>query len=425
MLHKFLKGTTALCIAGSLVCVPVLAVEAALESDLDAVVDATLEVAEEPVLDVSVEATEEVVEEVIVEAPVTVSVEGTLSTNYIEIEGEDFVATTLDGVPALYNSSTSLYYYCSELIPRYYAAVYNLNIGIGSGQVYVYGNSDVYFTETDTPQKGDILYASPEARGKDYSHWAIVKDFDGETITVFEQNWCWNGMAGIDRVISYPETCYTVYTMNSYSGVLPERLVDDDIDTEWVLDTSTASSWAVESVERAAEAEYAQFDVVFTDDIQRELFCQLAVSIAAENGVEAEGETAKAQAASLGLISNTETDTLTRQEAAVITVRLMELIGTLPEADLNILGQYSDQAEIGDWSADAVAQLTACGLFCGSDGKFQPQSTLTVEQAIVLLVRVADNAEATMNNMTHMAPPVQMASMEVAKICSKSMFLSR
>ena len=52
------------------------------------------------------------------------------------------------------------------------------------------------------PQPGDIAYASAEARERYGNHYAIVKSVDdaGGTVTLFEQNWIWDGKAGVNRV---------------------------------------------------------------------------------------------------------------------------------------------------------------------------------------------------------------------------------
>ena len=54
---------------------------------------------------------------------------------------------------------------------------------------------------------------------------------------------------------------------------------------------------------------------------------------------------------------------------------------------------FTDAADIDDYAADAVNQLAAAGLISGADGKFQPKSSLTREQAakIICLMRRAQN----------------------------------
>ena len=86
----------------------------------------------------------------------------TLDVTYVEISGDGFVADTMDGVEARYN----LYgptLYCVELITRYYAEVYGLEIRCSGGAPAVLNNPDLYFEKTDNPQPGDVMYGSAAA----------------------------------------------------------------------------------------------------------------------------------------------------------------------------------------------------------------------------------------------------------------------
>ncbi|MFI3312994.1 MAG: S-layer homology domain-containing protein [Eubacteriales bacterium] len=345
-----------------------------------------------------------------------------MDITYVDIEGSDFVASTMDGVPALYNSTKGYYYYCSELIPRYYAEIYGLELRISDGSITVLNNSDIYFVETDTPQKADIMYGSAEAREKSYSHWGLVRAIGEGNVTIFEQNWSWNGQAGVDCVIEFPTTYYKFYTMASKSG---SDLPQADIT---YVGLESASAWVMTYAEQACEMMDLS-DVVFTDTINREQFCELALGVASCYGIEAEGETVLEQAVNLGLISITDWNTLSRQEAAVVGERLLDLIGEVPEVDGAVLERYSDAVEIADWATGSVATLTACGFLSGANGMYQPLAPMTIEQAAVFLVQICNNAVPTVtyNSQAPAAPPANLptASMEVIKLCGNSMFLTR
>ncbi len=304
--------------------------------------------------------------------------ETTLDVEYVKITGNGFVADTLNGVESRYNLSGPTLY-CSELIPRYYQEVYGINLSIGSGSVKVLGNSDIYFVQTNTPKQGDILFASASARGKGYNHWALVKDVVvGETITCFEQNWSWNGQAGINRVIPYDGSCYVAYTMVSKSGNLPKA--------QGVKGIVTASEWALPYVEQAVENKYIPVEVDFQESITRAEFCGIAVAIAQDMGYEMVGETALEQAMDLGLITSNVDGLLNRQETAIIATRLGNLLETLDISVLPLEGVYTDWKEIPVWAVDAVSQMTANGLMSATDGAFLPQSAITYEQAVRLLL---------------------------------------
>lgn len=309
--------------------------------------------------------------------------EGTISCTYVPITGDGFVADTMNGVEARYN----LYgptLYCVELVVRYYQEVYGLSIRCDDGGPQVLNNDDYYFALTDDPQPGDVMYGSAAARGKGYNHWALVKSNNGSSLTLFEQNWRWNGQAGINREIEYPTTCYQIYTLKSRSGAEVQPVSGS---------VAVVSAWAESYIDRAAEAGIATLETDYQADVTREAFCQMALNVLSNYGVEPmEDGTACEEAADLGLVSNLDgSAALTRQEAAVITSRLAERIGHISEADPEVLTAYADADDIADWAKEAVAQLTACGLMSGSEGNFDPTGTMTNEQAVALMVRVDEN----------------------------------
>lgn len=84
---------------------------------------------------------------------------------------------------------------------------------------------------------------------------------------------------------------------------------------------------------------------------------------------------------------------ITRQEAAVMLVRAYAVYaGALPEAELPP-NTFSDQAEIADWAKQSVALLSSWGVMQGDeDGRFAPQEYYSVEQCVVTLLRLYENA---------------------------------
>ena len=309
--------------------------------------------------------------------------EGTIDCTYITITGEGFVADTMNGVEARYN----LYgptLYCVELITRYYQEVYGLDIRCSDAGPAVLNNSDLYFEETSNPQPGDVMFGSAAARGKGYNHWALVKSNNGDSLTLFEQNWRWNGQAGINREIEYPTSYYKIYTLKSRSGA-EIKPVSGSVAVE--------STWAESYIDRAAEAGIASLSTDYQAEVTRESFCQMALNVLSNYGIESlTGSSVMDTAAQFGLVSNINgSQQLTRQEAAVITSRLIALIGSAPAADTSVLSVYSDNNSISDWAANAVAQMTACGLMSGTGGSFRPLDSMTNEQAVALMVRVDEN----------------------------------
>ena len=148
--------------------------------------------------------------------------EMTLRCEYKKITENGFVADTFMGVEARYNL-TGRTLYCSELIPRFVREVFGVEMHArGTGPVVLPG-FDCRYEETEDPQPGDVLLATAGSRGKSYNHWAICKAVDPEKneMTLFEQNWRWNGCACVDRVIPLHGSCYRVYRLVTDEGRLP------------------------------------------------------------------------------------------------------------------------------------------------------------------------------------------------------------
>lgn len=75
-------------------------------------------------------------------------------------------------------------YCCAALVSKFYKSAFGVDMSyLMPGEFPEADNAE--FIETNTPEIGDI-YGS-------YNHWAIVKEVEGDTVTLFEQNWCWVG----------------------------------------------------------------------------------------------------------------------------------------------------------------------------------------------------------------------------------------
>ncbi len=335
--------------------------------------------------------------------------ETTLDCTYVTITGDGFVADTMNGVDALYNLNGPTLY-CVDLVLRYYEEVYGLELRCTDGAPVVLNNDDLYFAETDSPKPGDVLYGSAAARDKSYNHWALVKSCDGETMTLFEQNWRWNGQAGVDREIAFPNDCYVAYTLCSRSGaeITP---VEGSV--------AIASEWAATYLAQAEENGIATLETDFQSSVTRADFCQMALNVLAAYGVEAEGETVLEQAADAGLVdADAEDKVLNRQEVAVISSRLLEALGQTPEGEEAVLDGYTDSGDIADWAREAVAQMVACGLMSGSEGRFDPLGAMTNEQAVALMVRIYDNPSPSLLYQSGKADSRRAAAISTVARCA-------
>lgn len=97
----------------------------------------------------------------------------------------------------------------------------------------------------------------------------------------------------------------------------------------------------------------------------------------------------------IGIISGkTETqfapeDNLTREEAAAIIVRMLDVASPMEATELWY--EYSDIDNISNWALSAVQRISNLGFMQGvGDNRFAPHDTITKEQAIVTAMKVYD-----------------------------------
>ena len=77
---------------------------------------------------------------------------------------------------------------------------------------------------------------------------------------------------------------------------------------------------------------------------------------------------------------------VTRQEMAVVLVRLLNLEGELGSVTTT---EYTDDQGIAAWAHDSVALLSAKGIYLGyDDGEFKPERVLSREEIVALAMRL-------------------------------------
>ena len=345
--------------------------------------------------------------------------EATIRSDYVEIQGEGFVADTFCGVDALYNE-TGRTLFCNELIERFYSAVYGVSMYTDNGSMTVASPSGYWFEVTYAPQPGDIAYASAEARERYGNHYAIVKSVDeaGGTVTLFEQNWVWDGKAGVNRTIPYDGGCYTFYTMMSASGraaaasgesaaapadVSGQQPAAGTSSTLYAWGsgvsniTGTPSGWAEELVAHAEVYGITMLaDGSYQSAITRKTLARLAANTARTLGLVEDVSDPVAVVQQLGVMqpnadgSFDTTSNVTRQMAATVLLRLLRQSRVVFEADMTMLSRYSDSASISDWAKEAVAMMTQYDLMNGTTRGFEPKKGMTLEQCLVLLARICE-----------------------------------
>ena len=83
------------------------------------------------------------------------------------------------------HANSDVTYSCAAFVKKFYKEIYGIavyNLSTTNSIPLIY-NSKESFSETSTPQIGDIV------RHNARTHWAIVKSIKGNTITVIQQNY--------------------------------------------------------------------------------------------------------------------------------------------------------------------------------------------------------------------------------------------
>lgn len=174
------------------------------------------------------------------------------------------------------------------------------------------------------------------------------------------------------------------------------------------------SAWAADEVSAAVAKNYVP-DALrkdFTSPITRAEFCRLAVRfyekytgrvITASAAFGDTQDPAVSKMAGLGVVKGTGNGnfspdtTLTRQDAAVILMRLADVMHYEPPAAEN---SFTDRDEIADYALGFVAEAADAGIMNGTgDGRFSPRASYTREQSILTILRM-ENLSPSVTELT-------------------------
>lgn len=163
------------------------------------------------------------------------------------------------------------------------------------------------------------------------------------------------------------------------------------------------STWAAAQVNTAISKDIVPLRLQFrySQPITRGEFSALAVllyetstgSEITERSFFADTEDINVQKlAGLGVVSGVghgnfaPSDSLTREQAAVILTRLADAIGQpLPQAS----STFADSLQISSWATQAVGQIQGAGIMEGTgNNMFSPQGAYTREQSIITILRL-------------------------------------
>lgn len=308
--------------------------------------------------------------------------EDMLSITYVAIAYNGIAVDSLNGVEAYYNRY-SPNFQCTEYVTRYYDEVYGVVVNTtGSGPDS--GSEGYQFELAEEPKAGDIVFAAAGLRGKSYNHWAIVKNYQDGIITLIEQNWRWNGQAGVERQMVYPSQYYEIYTLTDDTGrPVPTLLASET--------AGKAEGYGLVPVANNLET-----------DLTREGFCDLALSLllSVKPNVELVNEACDYNDTNsfvmkisqrLGLIEGgpdglfRPDDTITWQEGAVILERLIQTVcEDMEQVDAKqVLSGMAGMEEVEYWAEDAMATLAQ---MVDLPEGFNPRGNITKQDALFVMV---------------------------------------
>ncbi len=175
--------------------------------------------------------------------------------------------------------------------------------------------------------------------------------------------------------------------------------------------SAAPSKWAFDYISRAT-GEFLPdvFSHKWFVPITRQQFCELAFNVvdkagkaeAYKGGFGGESpftDTTDEKAVALNLMGIIDgksedtfapQDTLTREEAATILCRMAGYISDNSIAVTELYFIFNDSSEISDWASEQIQIVCNMGLMKGNGTDFMPKKTLTLEEAVVVLMRLYD-----------------------------------
>jgi len=186
----------------------------------------------------------------------------------------------------------------------------------------------------------------------------------------------------------------SLFTMNNFSSSA-------------VSQYPNASSWALTELSRADDDGFITDTIRsnFSKDITREEFCEIAVILYDRLGGPAVLEAYNpftdttnpiiVKAFNAGIINGVGNNkfapnaSLTRQELCVMIIRAMTASGVVfgDERAYTYQKNYIDEDSIASWATIQVRIMNDFKIMNGTGNKLEPLSTLTVEQAVIMLER--------------------------------------
>lgn len=310
----------------------------------------------------------------------------TLSSSWVPLSAtETTVVDTLNGVDALYEPDYDRQ--CNDYAIRYYAEVYGVDMFVGVMPPFCAEQNCAFRTLAagESPVTGDIVYWTAEQNNGRNAHTAIVKSYTNGVITLIEQNWKWQNQAAKDRKIKWNAAAFSVYR---HAENKPSFWAAGDIEqagADGLLDAVSGASWQ--------------------ENITRAQFCGLVTRAARNLGMDVDFTYAVpfvdtddpyiAAAYKLNIVTGRSADTfvpaglITREELSTMVLRLIRAAGQDGEIEQPDYTPFTDAGRINTWAKESMAYCVGRGVIQGTSATtLSPQGYATVEQAIVILMRI-------------------------------------
>lgn len=138
------------------------------------------------------------------------------ATQWVTIEGNNFVIDSFHGVDAVYTSEANdpadTTYSCAAYVKKYYQQIYQVGVfNLMDEGPPVVRDGGAGFQKVTEPQEGDIVFWPVSTNGNNHS--AIVKKVEGKTVTLIEQNYKTGKVAALNRTITYPSKEFQFYRL--------------------------------------------------------------------------------------------------------------------------------------------------------------------------------------------------------------------
>ena len=225
-----------------------------------------------------------------------------------------------------------------------------------------------------------------------YAHtYGFIMRYPGEYehITGFAfEPWHWRYI-GVESATYMREHGFAVF-----ETYIEHRATRGNAPSDWareLVDAAIAAGLVPESLQShytqaATRAEFATLAVTLYEHIHGEITGRATFTDTDDIHVQ--------KAAYVGIVQGVgdnrfaPTDSLTREQAAVMLARLADAAGSpFPHGPLG----FADRDSISDWATESVTRVHTAGIMLGvADNNFAPQDSFTREQSIVTMMRLLE-----------------------------------